>query len=785
MEQIDTEVEQRSTGGGKRPIERAAARWFLWLSLTVALFFWKVLFTAQFSILHDWEGSNQGYAWHQFAVSTFQKGIWPVWDPYAESGRSHVGEMQSGLFYPLKAVLYWWPLPKDGMLSPRLWHEYYVLAHLLGAFFMFLLARELGVTNGFAAFVAGICFGLGGFLGSVGGHQLWDSAVWLPLILFFLLRSLRSVGWPRRILYSCCSGLSLAMVILAGSLHISMMDSMVVVSAAVFFALQKSEIPPFPELASKRLLWSAVIIGITGLAAFAAGAVQLFPSIEQAPLVMRWGAEGETLKAIPYASLTQHSFLTPRALLAFVFGGDAYGGEISPYFGVLPLLMSVIGAWQYRGNPWTRYAAALAVAAFLYALAPFSLLHGLLYLVPYLFLVREAGRFVYLIHFGMAMLVGFGAQALFDSVRDSGKFLPRLVRAVGMTVGIFFLVLLVPAMYGKQYVSDWVFFSFILWLGGWCVLLYISSGHRSWKARFLLVAWILFDLYGFNWTAQPIKERENKNEYYFGQVMAARPMADFLKRRPGLFRVHVDAEQPAFVNLGDTFGVQCTLGQGAVTVFDYMPFTWFPRGLDLLNVRYIAVAGKQRDGQPIFTDGPWRVYENPTGCPRSWIVHEVILEPSVEKIKERIQEPGFNLLNTAFVNKPIPPGLLGEGQSKASINFTLYEANRMELAVRSESPGLLVLSEIYYPGWEALVNGLPKHIYKVDGILRGLLLDRGDSHVVVRYRPRSILLGAASSAFTFTGIAVFALILFWRSRASLPGQSPDHEIGKQACQSKE
>lgn len=755
-------------GKGQPPAERATARWFLWLTLAIALFFWKVLFTGQFSILDNWEEANQAYAWHQFAVSTFQKGIWPVWDPYAESGRSHVGEMQSGLFYPVKAMLYLWPLLQNGLLSPRLWHEYYVLPHLLAAFFMFLLVRELGVTSGFAAFVSGISFALGGFLGSVTGHQLLDSAVWLPLVLLFLLRSLRrrELGW--RVLYACCSGLSIGMAILAGGLHVAIMDSLVVVGAALFFALQKQEFSGSGESPLERLKRSVVVVGIIGLAAFAAGAVQLLPSIEQAPLVYRWGAAGPAIKRIPYAGLTENSYLGPQALLSFLFGAAPIGGEIAPYFGVLPLLMAVTGAWLYRRLPWIKFATALALIAYLYALAPYSLLHGVLYLMPVLYLAREAGRFVYLTHFAMAILAGFGAQAVFDSIPENGEFLSRLVRTVGIAVGGMLLILAVPVMTGRQDTNDWYLFSFVLWLVGWSILLYLSKGHRSRKAQFLLVAWILFDFYGFNWGAPAIAERESKNAYYYGQLLAAQPMAEFFKRQPGLFRVHVDAEHPAYVNLGDMFGVQCSRGQGATTLLDYAPFTWFPRGLDLLNVRYVAVAGKHKDGQPICIVGPWKVYENTTACPRAWVVHSVIVEPSVERIKERIQEPGFNLLDTAFVSEQIPPGLLGERGSKVSASINLYQANRMELTVRTESPGLLVLSEAYYPGWEIIDNGQEKHIFRVDGLLRGVLLEGGEHHIVVRYLPRSILLGAISSIFTFTATLAFAGILFWRSRAATP-----------------
>ncbi|MBI2818723.1 MAG: hypothetical protein HYX73_01980, partial [Acidobacteria bacterium] len=72
-------------------------RWFLLLTAVVALFFWKILFTGQFSILLNWEAANQTYAWYSYAARSIQQGILPVWNPYSQSGHTFVGESQTGL----------------------------------------------------------------------------------------------------------------------------------------------------------------------------------------------------------------------------------------------------------------------------------------------------------------------------------------------------------------------------------------------------------------------------------------------------------------------------------------------------------------------------------------------------------------------------------------------------------------------------------------------------------------------------------------------------------------
>jgi uncharacterized membrane protein YfhO len=87
----------------------------------------------------------------------------------------------------------------------------------------------------------------------------------------------------------------------------------------------------------------------------------------------------------------------------------------------------------------------------------------------------------------------------------------------------------------------------------------------------------------------------------------------------------------------------------------------------------------------------------------------------------------------------------------------------MELDVHAAGRALLVLSELYYPGWAASVNGKPARIWKVDGFLRGIVVPLGDSQVSLRYRPASIYIGAAVTVAAFVSI-LSAPIWLWLLR---------------------
>lgn len=740
-------------------------KWLVLLAVAVTAFYWRILFTMQFSIVEDWEAVNQGFVWHQFATRAFQEGSLPIWDPYTFSGRSHIGEMQPGLFYPLKLLLYLWPLGESGILSWRLWNQYFALAHLLGAIFMFLFALEAGIQKRFAALVAGLCFALGGFLGNVAGHQLWDSAIWLPLVFLFLLRALRAERQSRMILHCCAAGLTLAMPLLAGGLHSAIMDTIVVVTAAAFLTWQRED-APISGSGWWRYRRAATVVLIVGMVTFAAAAIQLLPSIEYAPHVLRWGAGGTALEKIRYQALTESHYEPPRAILAFLFAGAPVSpAEVSPYFGVLPMLLAILGAWHYWRLPLVKYAAGLGVLAFVYSLGPFSFLHGLLYLFPILDAAREAGRFIYLTHFAMALLAGFGAQALFESEASSNPRLRMLVRVIGCVAVFFLLVLLVPAIYEKPAVNEWHYFSLLMLLASWGLLTYISRGNRNRVAPFLVAALILWDLYSFNWVVRNRMAVEKAGNDYFEQLMAARPLAEFFHSQPGMFRVQTEGGPPVYINLGDMFAVQTTWGQAATASIDYSALRgWkFLTGC-LTNTRYRLIPDREEEGRLVFSSGRWRVYEEPQPCPRAWVVHQVTVEPSQERIRKFMREPKFDPLRSAFVGEPLETVLEEPAAEPEIVRYSHYQPDRLEAEVRASARGLLVLSEMFFPGWTATVNGKSVPIHKMDSLLRGVVVESGDNHIVMRYRPNSVFYGAILSTAAFSGTFLFGGIVWWRER---------------------
>jgi len=728
----------------------------LFLLILTAFFYWKVILSHQFSLLLGYEGANQAYAWFNFWVSTIRGGSWPVWDPFTFSGHAFAGEMQTGAFYPPYLMFLTVPFHK-GVFSPQLFHVFFALTHAFCAWLMYLLARELGVSV-FGGLVAGICFSLGGVLGRLNAWaHLLQSGIWLPLIALLLLRAMKSMTMRSAVAWSALSGLALAMSVLAGGLHFVIMQAIVAVALVVFFT-SSTRNGTHDSTVGTSWVGSAAIVVVCGGFALAGGAVQIFVSSEYSHQAYRFLA-GTALPAtekIPYNYLGDVVY--PYGFLGLVlpgFTGVAGSGEyLSPYIGVFPVLLAAIGIWRQWATMWIRFLAGLVLAAFLYSMGSFFPLHGLLYAVtPLLWMAREANRFLYVADFALAILAAFGADAIFRSWPSAQlESANRVLRWIAI---VCLAGLVYPITLGRD-PGPWLSLSYVLVLLSCGLFVYITRGNHGRWARILTIAFVCFDLSAFDWSAVNKIEAGAKGQDEMARLLSSRDAAAFLRTRPGPFRVQV-AANPA-PNIGDVFGVQETWGAGVTVQMDYIRIKDHP---DLLNARYVLRPATATEAGAIYQDAAWKVYENVNAYPRAWLVHRFAVEPDNTKVLARLGQSGLDFHQVALLNAAPTPGLIADGDTQGEqVRFHQLRPDRIELDASASGPALLVLSELFYPGWRAKIDGREAKILKVDGALRGVLIPPGKSHISMDYAPASFYWGLAFSisAFVCGGILGFDLI---------------------------
>jgi hypothetical protein len=144
---------------------------------------------------------------------------------------------------------------------------------------------------------------------------------------------------------------------------------------------------------------------------------------------------------------------------------------------------------------------------------------------------------------------------------------------------------------------------------------------------------------------------------------------------------------------------------------DYHNAEVFPRGLsspllDLLNARYVIVPAHsdtvdapalERFPNTVYQDGQVRILENPHSFPRAWIAHADRVVPEPDRAVALIASGQVDAHQTALLEDP-PPAL--ESPSDSSLDqalITTNEADRLAIRTSTTAPGLVVLSEVYYP----------------------------------------------------------------------------------------
>jgi hypothetical protein len=252
-----------------------------------------------------------------------------------------------------------------------------------------------------------------------------------------------------------------------------------------------------------------------------------------------------------------------------------------------------------------------------------------------------------------------------------------------------------------------------------------------------------------------------------------RPMLDPLQQDAGTgrwFRVQDDARMNG--HWACMYGLREWGGISPIRPRMWMEFDTYAAEdvrFKLLGVDYLVswkMDPSTREGLPLAAQtlyhgpapaGDAKVYRLPFTAQRAWLAGKLQRTASPEEQWQLLRAPGFDALGTALVDAAAPALLPSIGSAQVNSD----QPGALELTVQSAAPGLLVVSEAWYPGWMASVNGaawLPS--IPVSGFVQGVALPGAGTHTVqLQYRPPALLWGAVLSLL---GIALAVLPLLRR-----------------------
>jgi hypothetical protein len=193
----------------------------------------------------------------------------------------------------------------------------------------------------------------------------------------------------------------------------------------------------------------------------------------------------------------------------------------------------------------------------------------------------------------------------------------------------------------------------------------------------------------------------------------------------------------------------------------------FPLRVEWITKESVAPAPSQASGTLL--GGRWRrlkklervsIFENAHALPRAWLAPEVLTlnETQILKVVRTGELPDGSVwqpLELALVETQLSlpaASQVGPTRQSARANVIRHEPNRLDIGTASPGPGVLVLSENYFPGWRVYVDEQPAQLLRVNYNLRGVALAPGEHAVSFVYRPRSVLIGAMVSLLTLIGL---------------------------------
>jgi hypothetical protein len=725
-------------------------------------------------------------------VETVRNGNFPFWNPYIKCGVPLFATVQPAVLYPLS--LLYLLLPLDLAFNWTI-----ILHFFLAAVFTYMLMRELG-TSTQGALAAVLAFLFSGYLISV--HNLLNtllSVSWFPLVIFCGYRLVQR-GQAR---WAVASGASLCFMFLGGGVEI------------VFFALASllalclyPQLLPIgseqnrPNLQQRLALLGLAVILFLGLAL-----VQLLPFLEFYRHSDRFGG-------MPVEQAMRWS-LAPRDLIYFLLP-DLYGSRTSPeqywkfqnylktiYMGPLPFFLAGI-YFVRRGRKGFPLLVVLGVAL-VFALGGYAPLYPFFYRhFPLFASLRYPAKFLFLFIFCLCVTAGFGLDLItrrFTERRQPASVYQWLLMAV---------VLVLAGMYlATRFAPEWVTGLVLHWWGSLLApsfhprilhnfsrllvvtifaLIIIFFGLRPKLGRtggHLLLILLTLDLFlgnrGFAYKLDATKfhaktdiirtleaDSELFRLYVLPEVEKVEVVIDpsyedHHRIRKESLAVDLMMEHHLFDIRGYNVPVQPRY-EKVIGLINNNPLAKMKTLLDMLNVKYVLAPGSiELPGYAMVQGGPGtsRLYVNNNYLPRAFLVKKFRVLQSDKDFALAVTDPNFNPRQMLLIEKvPVSASALSKKPArpdhKPEVKVVSYENNRVLLEVSTPEAAFLFMSEAYYPGWKAYVDGRQEEILRANYVFRAIPLGPGSHKVEVVMEPLSFKIGLAVS-----GLTIVLLLTGW------------------------
>lgn len=701
----------------------------------------------------------------------------PLWNPYNFSGTVLLATYQSALFHPLSWLFTLIPLIDA-------WSVIIVLQPVLAALAMYLLLGTLGFSRS-AKFIGSVSFAFSGFFMTwwQESYLFGYSSLFLPLGLAAVEMYLKK---PRGV-WIALLAVSLGLSVVSGAFQ---MTFYVYLFTGVWILYRSAGTPN--RIKTITFLSSALLVSLL------LSAVHLIPNMEAYMLSTRVSTD------VKYIF---DAYLLPLSQLVTVFAPDYFGNpatynyfgggfyhERLMFLGVIPFLfiLSQLLQWKTTGTHEKFFRIAFLLTLSLTLSIPTTWLI-LYYLKLPLLSTMTPSRMMMLVTFTGSVLTAFTTEQYWRS-------LPKKVLIWTTIIAVVCLIAATAAPIISKYVDDKNTSYYIslrnlaiptasimaaltvLWITylktsakrlGFVILTLILLGNIFMFAK----KYMYFSERRFVYPASPVFTELNKHGYnrfwtYDNGYIEKNFASQYSVYSPEGYDSIIIRRYAEFLAYANSRGTSLApdranaLIQSTDHIDDILADQYRKKMLELLGVRYIArkltpdrnrqtVTADPPELPRVWDDGTYAIHEYGNALPRVHLFTDVRIEPDGNKILKSLYASDTDIRKTVFLEER--PSESFRSESTGSAVISSYTANTATVQTETNGTMMLLLSDTYYPGWNAYVDGKLAKLYRANYTLRAVAAPQGTHTIQFRYEPWSWKLGLTG---TIAGLIMLGCLVW-------------------------
>lgn len=731
----------------------------------------------------------------------------PLWNSDTSMGRPLLGGFSAELTNPFR-----WPLAI--FPSPWMWDATMLARFWVAGVFTYLLMKRLGIGR-MGALASGAAYMLAGYFMLYLQTPHVDYAMYTPILIY----SFELLSRKRTPLRAAFAAAAVALLILSDNPEAAVIGLSFGGFYYLFRIAPGHRLLPTLRIDWRRLVSSLGPFLLAVLAGVGLTAAVLLPFLELTGSLPPFdglalhrheagagiGERHDTLNRLV-------SYFVPyfNGVPVVNFQQTALSG-VRNYFGIVPAFLALIAV--SRPGAWTqpRWFFAAAAAFFIMKIYGVPIINDAGRL-PLFEVIDWSLYSAPCVSLSVAALVGFGVHAL-----RTGAVSRLQIAAV---IAFLTLLGLWSLYLNRDLLDTIPKLHLLIWtappvaLGAIVVAAYLLAQRRILTLRLAAAAAVLAvavelalpsaplhtDFGGLvdDTFARYIRTTDRPERY---DPATKPPYVDFLQDDDSVYRVF-GLDRILYPNYQEVYGLDAITGFTATTIERYYRYikTFIqpdfssrftgsflpPLGserepplivnnpmFDLTNVKYVMTPPDRTLAESLESpelapdivhqfqmvyEGEVRVWQNMDALPRAFIVNGIQSVEDEDGAIEAMSESGFNPAAIAVVEDApadtLP--LLDDNQIHRSVTFDSYDDNNLSLTVQTDLPSFLVLTDTYYPGWKATIDGESTTIYPTDLAFRGIFVPEGEHTIEFSYEPGTFKTGVAIAILSALALAAYA-----------------------------